>query len=1306
MGDINLPDHSGHETGVGDTNLLDHNGHEFGVEDTNERYEAQLQQDDSSVYESGVEDFDLSDHSVHYTGIEDAGKEDTNEGDEARREQEELREKSDDLTDLPQVPPTAISRAVSCLVILGGTPLSMHRDDNLVKLGREPVTQYEFKLKLEYHPATYPRISVVFVRNLEIKGAVRRHSWVGRMEFYFQSVSELEAARQHKDRATISLNRDFKLEPGTVQAPNGCIYLSFRVSRVVFYYNEVMNKDPVFKAQIKQMAEFADSVNRGSPSEVAFLVTDDAHPPTWELSPDDPVPQSVPIVSTDEYSELSTNMNSFIAMAGIFERIVENNSDSLAPWFIRSPTQELLNAGTILEAGKEYEVAGGRKVTRPEIGIVPPCVKFFDLRQYKVAQTYGTVDDAARAQSVANEMAQKQFPCHLFALSQNKDDSGNPSAVAVAIPLGRDTHLLPHKGSDCKITISGLRRAKNPPYEINIETQLPEFLAELAFRAISRSQSADVFIQLCNVLKEDTPEDKSEEILNGLEQIYEDAYESGGVVDMDGLSAFVAEHAVYLQVPQVPDKEDSEEKLRSWNAWAADPSLPLLGGSFRVFIAKIPLEPWTECCGGERRRCNFGLEFPKEGENYGVYIQNKLQDDEAKFCTITVKHLTKTLRQEIQAHEEVQHPPSVPAETPGISDLALGIYNWLPTLEMPPDGSPSLKDHFELFPGMMRAVEGSAPAHLQRMYDSFDESKKQTFSQHMRKIPFGLAAIPGTAACGKSLFVKFYAALHLEEEFPEGEPPKVLIICPHNQALDDYELGFKRTLEKYGAPEESFPRMERVHSIPTEIKAAVRSFTREDLQAEATNELDATDHFLAESVLTEFQRYADEYTKQKGRKNFHTQSLHTSVLNYVREHPNDNLDIIELLELGKTNKTLSKDQKRLAEVHIKELYQMKLREAQIVFATPAAARETFFRNEFKPTLVVLDDNARMREITTVMCIASFPTAKLFVLLGDPRQLTPFTSSSPGDMTAPFDSQVKISCLDRLYRAGVSFKGLVHNHRQYADLQKEPSVWFYNGIMKSSIGRADRFPPSVVKVQQIIQDLTGIPGSNRVVVDITNSKEQRASASVKNERHAYYVLRALRYFYLDAGFTSLDATPGSIAVVPFYNAQVAEIESLLRNRKVVHNLFGVTPAKLAERVIVSTLDSFQGGQADLVILDYTRSDRPGFTGDSHRNAVAHTRSVQGEIVLLNESVFVPPSGHSRSWTNLRLMYRELERQSRVHRTVFYENCLDFGHEDKACNNAAQCSTCFEKGHTKSACPTVKCTKCDGPGHIATHCVHKN
>ncbi|KAI0852119.1 AAA domain-containing protein [Daldinia vernicosa] len=1240
-----------------------------------------------------MEDINLPDLNGHETGVQE-----TSEHEEARREEHELCEEPDDLADLPQVPPNTVSQSVSCLVILDGTPLNLHEHGNLAKLGRGSFRQLEFKLKLEYHPASYSRVVMAFIRNHP--GGDRRQFWIGRMEFYLQSISELSCARQPKDRATISLNRDFNLEPGTVEAPEGCIYLSFRVDRVIFYYDPVTITTTVFKRQIKQMAEFADSVNKGSSKEVAFIVKDNAPSPAWEYTPNDTLPQSAPVVSTDQYLECDSNLNAFIAVA----KFMEIKSDRLAPWFRLSPRQQLLNSRTILQVGKKYVVSGGRKVIRPELESVHPCVKFFDLRQYKVAQAYGTVDDAARVQAIANEMAKKQFRCYLFAFSQNKDDSGNPSAVAVAIPLGPNTHLLPRKGSDCKISISGLVRAKNPPYEVDIEADLPLFLHELISRAVQGYQDSDDFIEMYNVVKDGTSEEKIAEVRSDLKDIYVDAQTTGGAVDEEGLEDFVTKHAAHLQVPEVPDK-DAEEKLFQWNARATDTPLPLLGGSFRVFIAKIPLEPWSESWGGERRRSNFGLEFPQEGENYGVYVQRTLEEEEAKSCTITVKTLEKTLRQEIQAHGEIQCRPSVPADAPGVSDLAVSIYNWLPTLELPPEGSESLIDHFDLFPGMKRAVDGNAPGHLQQMYDSFDESKKSTFSEHMRKIPFGLAAIPGTAACGKSLFVKFYAALHLLEELPEDSPPnKVLIIHPHNQALDDFELGFRRTLEKYGAPPEMFPRMERVHSIPTEVSAAMKSLSRGDLPTAESDELDATDHFLAEYVLTEFQRNAAEYSKQKGRNNFHTQSLHTSVLRDVQEHPNDYKYIINLQKIGRT-RGLSKSNKTEAENMIKKIYEKKLRQAQIVFATPSAARETLFRKAFEPTLVIMDENARMRELTTIMCIASFPTAKLFMLLGDPRQLTPFTSSTPGEMKAPFDPQISISCLDRLFRAGVSFKGLVHNHRQYANLQQEPSTWFYKGSMQSSIAKADRFPPSVIRVQQIIRKLTGIPDSNRVIVDITNSKEERAFLSVKNERHAFYVLRALRYFYLDAKFTSLDESVlGSIAIIPFYDAQVTEIESLLRNRKVVHNLFGVTPAKLAERVRVSTLDSFQGGQADLVILDYTRSNRPGFTGDSHRNVVAHTRSVQGEIVLLRESVFGPGSGDSRSSANLRLMYRALDRESRVHKTIFYENCLDFGHEQKYCRGTAHCSTCFGEGHTMSACLMDKlaCKNCGAKGHFAKNC----
>ncbi|KAI0853666.1 hypothetical protein F5Y00DRAFT_269093 [Daldinia vernicosa] len=75
--------------------------------------------------------------------------------------------------------------------------------------------------------------------------------------------------------------------------------------------------------------------------------------------------------------------------------------------------------------------------------------------------------------------------------------------------------------------------------------------------------------------------------------------------------------------------------------------------------------------------------------------------------------------------------------------------------------------------------------------------------------------------------------------------------------------------------------------------------------------------------------------------------------------------------------------------HAVALTVMLLQEAQIVFATPAAARETFFRKAFEPTLVVMDENARMRELTTAMCISSLFAVKLFILLGDPQQLLPF-----------------------------------------------------------------------------------------------------------------------------------------------------------------------------------------------------------------------------------------------------------------------------------------------------------------------------
>ncbi|KAI2601788.1 hypothetical protein GGR54DRAFT_53980 [Hypoxylon sp. NC1633] len=111
-------------------------------------------------------------------------------------------------------------------------------------------------------------------------------------------------------------------------------------------------------------------------------------------------------------------------------------------------------------------------------------------------------------------------------------------------------------------------------------------------------------------------------------------------------------------------------------------------------------------------------------------------------------------------------------------------------------------------------------------------------------------------------------------------------------------------------------------------------------------------------------------------------------------------------------------------------------------------------------MVILDENARMHELTTLMAISSFPTAELVILLGDPNQLKPHISSyGAEELASLFDAQVVLSCINRLVQAGVTTPGLNHNHRQYAGLWKEPSFWFYNNKMVPGID--EQFPPSAL-----------------------------------------------------------------------------------------------------------------------------------------------------------------------------------------------------------------------------------------------------
>ncbi|KAI0846041.1 hypothetical protein F5Y00DRAFT_272304 [Daldinia vernicosa] len=650
-----------------------------------------------------------------------------------------------------------------------------------------------------------------------------------------------------------------------------------------------------------------------------------------------------------------------------------------------------------------------------------------------------------------------------------------------------------------------------------------------------------------------------------------------------------------------------------------------------------------------------------------------LTDDNIRTCNIALKLVPKTFEQEMEAHGEIQHPASTRRGNLTPSSLALDIYRWLPSLESPKRDS--VVNHFAIFPGMVRALVGAAPAHLQSMYNDFDESKKQMFSEHMKHLPCGLAVIPGVAASGRSTFVKFYALMHLAEQPAPGSRNQVLILAQQHQVLDNYEPSFRRSLEKYGAPPHTFPRIERAYTTSAEIRAAVDT-PSQPASSQVPNELDKIDQHLTESFLDEFRQVAVQGSKGGASRNFGSGPLHVSitkdVINPSGRRVNERTDPINTI------------------------YKAKVREADIVLATPSTARGILFRRKFHPTLVIMDENARTRELTTIMAISSFPSAKLFMLLGDPQQHAPVTYHRE-DTPEAFDKQIGLSCLERVKRGGAALPALLYNHRQYGYLQKKPSAWFYDNLMKSGV--KGHFPPPVRVVHSMIAELTGLRKSVRIIVDVTNSNEQSINTSFKNDYHIHYILRILEFFLNSPTFTSVDGKqPGTIAVVSYYKAQAAEIQLVLYRREVLDFRLHVTAEEMAKRVRVGTVGSFHGEGADLVIIDYTRTKGPGFTGDSHLNATAHTRSIQGEIILMNQSSFASQknSANSSLTKNLHMIYDHLENKRRVLKITFCDHCLGWGHEGGGCVEKPKCSRCYEVGHVASSCPN-----CGELGHYSGH-----
>lgn len=266
-----------------------------------------------------------------------------------------------------------------------------------------------------------------------------------------------------------------------------------------------------------------------------------------------------------------------------------------------------------------------------------------------------------------------------------------------------------------------------------------------------------------------------------------------------------------------------------------------------------------------------------------------------------------------------------------------------------------------------------------------------------------------------------------------------------------------------------------------------------------------------------------------------------------------------------------------------------LREADVVCATLIGTADPLLGDQRFP-VVVMDEAGQALEPAAWVALLRADRA---VLAGDPQQLPP-TVRSLEAAKGGFDISLLEKCMDRHADAPECSHLLTVQYRMHREIMQPPSDAFYAGALVADASVADRGLEGLAP--WVFIDTAGC--------GFDEAREEGAESTANPEEAVFVVARLTEL---------LAAAPtASIGVVAPYRAQVQMLNARIAEA-------GWTAADRA-RVEVSTVDSFQGQERDVMVLSLTRSNPDGdigFLTEYRRTNVAMTRA-RMHLVLVGDS----------------------------------------------------------------------------------------
>lgn len=266
---------------------------------------------------------------------------------------------------------------------------------------------------------------------------------------------------------------------------------------------------------------------------------------------------------------------------------------------------------------------------------------------------------------------------------------------------------------------------------------------------------------------------------------------------------------------------------------------------------------------------------------------------------------------------------------------------------------------------------------------------------------------------------------------------------------------------------------------------------------------------------------------------------------------------------------------------------------------------------FTAGVIIADESSQTIEPATLLPIVRFiKNLRLVILAGDDEQLRPFVLSTSNENE--FEAQLKKSWFERVrFSTVVPTITLGQQYRMRPEISKLVIKYFYNTKLHDDLS-VNINRPTYNRYIDLCKNLnkTGPtwaasewPIYNVVMIDMkkgakTPSKNDR-SDSKYNNGHVIIVRDLLNLLlHPDTGIRGQDI----VIITPYLAQRVRHIRALKEASILNRSL---------EKVIVSTVDKFQGQESDIIILDLVirtnKNSAYGFMTDRHRLNVAISRA---------------------------------------------------------------------------------------------------